>query len=59
MPIATTYIPVFFSSTLEDLEAERNVLQRDVFPQAWRPFLPIPFYASAERIGVGGSVRNP
>ena len=44
MPIATRTFRVFVSSTFEDLKAERDALQRDVFPEAanavraaWRP----------------------
>jgi hypothetical protein len=33
MPIATRTFRVFVSSTSEDLKAERNALQRDVFPK--------------------------
>jgi len=33
MPTATRTFRVFVSSTFEDLEAERNALQRDVFPK--------------------------
>jgi hypothetical protein len=33
MPIATRTFRVFVSSTFEDLKAERDALQRDVFPK--------------------------
>jgi len=33
MPIATRTFRVFVSSTFEDLKAERDALQRDVFPR--------------------------
>jgi hypothetical protein len=33
MPTATRTFRVFVSSTFEDLQAERDVLQRDVFPK--------------------------
>jgi hypothetical protein len=33
MPFATRTFRVFVSSTFEDLKAERDALQRDVFPK--------------------------
>src|SRR5580704_3960823 len=36
MPTATRTFRVFVSSTFEDLKAERDVLQRDVFPKLRR-----------------------
>jgi hypothetical protein len=33
MPIATRTFRVFVSSTFEDLKAERDTLQREVFPK--------------------------
>jgi hypothetical protein len=33
MPVATRTFRVFVSSTSEDLKAERDALQRDVFPK--------------------------
>ena len=44
MPIATRTFRVFVSSTFEDLKAERDALQRDVFPKLrtlWSPQRPL------------------